>query len=508
MNGLFRYIVGVLWAIRHLTGAQAVFAATHPKAARRLPLPAMAGADPIAEQLVAARTEERSAVEAMEQASEAIQNAGDDADVDALRSAFDTAEERYNDAIGNRRRLESVAEARSNLPAAPAEDGDGDGADDEQRGGGDARVVNEPMTYERGGPNSFFSDMFNARVNDDPNARGRLDQHAKEVGEARALSTAAGAGGQFVPPTWMNDEFIALARSGRVTANLVRRMPLPDGVNTINVPKVVTGAATATQTDNNPVQSTDPTTDSIAVPVRTNAGQVDVSRQLVDRAQPTIDDILFGDLTADYAQKINAQVLTGSGVAPNATGITQTASIEAVSYTDASPTVPEFYAKLADAVYNRVGTLRLLPADAIVMHPRRWGWLVASLDSSNRPLIVPTGGALAPLGTSSANGGRVDMTTEAGEPVAVGTILGVPVYLDPGVPTNLGAGTNEDLVLVLRTPDLYLWEGDVNENTYFEVLSGSLGVRFQVYGYFAFTAARYPKSVATVGGTGLVAPTF
>lgn len=41
-----------------------------------------------------------------------------------------------------------------------------------------------------------------------------------------------------------------------------------------------------------------------------------------------------------------------------------------------------------------------------------------------------------------------------------------------------------------------------------EVLSGTLQVRLQVYGYIAFTAERFPQSVSIISGTGLKPPTF
>jgi len=501
-----------------MTGAEKFWVVTHPRSAWRFAtLAPIGGADPAAEQLEGARTEVREAVEAMETAFAAIDSADDTADMDALERSFTRAEERHGAARLALRRVEAVVEARGNLPVDPTVDPDTEPDADRRSDPARPKDGNTgPLTYERSGEHSFFSDMYQARLNGNGAAQQRLSQHMTEQeniakDEGRALSTTGGAGGQFVPPTWMNDQWIALARAGRVTANIVRHFDLPPQAQSINIPRVSGGSATATQADNANVQSTDPTTDSIAVPVRTVAGQVDAARQLVDRAQPAIDQILFGDLHADYSTKINVQVINGSGSAPNATGILNTADIEAVSYTDASPTPGELYPKLADAVYNRVGTLRLMPAEAIVMHPRRWGWLMAQVDSNQRPLVVPNPNAgVIGFGSpaSVSQGGGVDMTTDA-PTVPVGYMLGLPVYVDPSIPTNLGAGTNEDVILVLRASDAYLFEdGEPNEATYFEVLSGSLGVRFQVYGYFAFSAARYPKSIATVGGTGLVTPTF
>jgi hypothetical protein len=83
---------------------------------------------------------------------------------------------------------------------------------------------------------------------------------------------------------------------------------------------------------------------------------------------------------------------------------------------------------------------------------------------------------------------------------------GLPVYVDANIPTNLGAGTNEDVILVLRAADLLLFESVPRLRVLQEVLSGTLAVRFQLYAYSAFMAGRYPAAISTVGGTGLVAP--
>lgn len=68
------------------------------------------------------------------------------------------------------------------------------------------------------------------------------------------------------------------------------------------------------------------------------------------------------------------------------------------------------------------------------------------------------------------------------------------------IPTNLGAGTNEDRIIVLRSADVQLWtEGAdlapkmlrVDE----PVSTRGLEVRLIAYDYSAFTAGRYPAAV-------------
>lgn len=388
-------------------------------------------------------------------------------------------------------------------------------ADEEKRGGNAAaavrraallesqiRVTHESRTYEKGNNRSYLMDLGRAKVLGDTDALNRLERHAMEVAsepEYRDLNRTDGNGGYFVPPLWLMQDYEALARAGRPTANLVTNLALPPGTDSINVPKVATGVSTAIQTaDNQSVSETDLTDTAVSAGVKTIAGQQDISIQALEQSPANFDQIIFGDLIADYATKLDVQVLNGANSAGEVKGILGATGINTVSYTDTTPTVAELYPKLADAI-NKVHTNRYAPPTVIVMHPTRWAWFLAALDSSNRPLVVPNG-----QGPTNAIGTFGGVVSEQ----VVGSIMGLPVVTDPSIPTTLGAGTNEDRILVMRASDLYLWESSVRTRVLPEVGSGTLTVRLQVYGYLAFTAERQPKSVSLISGTGLSAPTF
>ncbi|MFF9238391.1 phage major capsid protein [Streptomyces sp. NPDC014776] len=367
-----------------------------------------------------------------------------------------------------------------------------------------ARVqsVTEARTYERGNGRSYLQDLARVQLNmdGDGTARDRLQRHALEVEsdrEFRDLNRTDGTGGYFVPPLWLMSSFVELARAGRAYANVVTSQPLPPGTDSINIPKVATGTATAVQTaDNAAVQETDLTDDFVTAPVRTIAGQQDVAIQLLDQSPVSFDEVIFRDLVADYATKLDVQVISGSGSSGQVTGVRSTSGIVTISASTA--TVQAIYSKLADAV-QRVHTGRFMPPTVIVMHPRRWAWFLAAVDTQNRPLVVPDAGnpqnAIATLGAVAAE-------------QVVGQMHGLPVVTDPSMPTTLGAGTNEDVIHVVRASDLLLYESGIRSRVLPDVGSGNLTVRLQVYGYLAFTAGRYPKSVVEIGGAGLAAPSF
>lgn len=364
---------------------------------------------------------------------------------------------------------------------------------------GGAVVRTAPTTYSERGDFSHIRDSIAAQLRNDQQAWDRLRRHGAEVlVESRDLTRVDGAGGEFVPPLWLVDMYGDFPRAGRVIANLCTQLALPGGTDSINLPRITTGPQVAVQTaDNGAVQETDMVTATVTAPVRTIAGQQDLAIQLIEQSPlgGGMDRLIYGQLAADYERVLGVQIWNGSGAAGQVLGLLQLSGTNSVSYTDASPTVPELYLPLAQAV-SQVHTNSFVPADAIVMPPRRWNWMMSALDTSNRPLVVP-----------NANGpymaiGQQDASAAAGP---VGSVLGLPVYLDATGPLTLGAGT-EDAILIARWSDSVLMEGAVNTRVLPDVGSGTLTVRFQLYRYVAFTGGRRPLSVSKITGTGLIAP--
>ncbi|WBP87044.1 phage major capsid protein [Kitasatospora cathayae] len=365
------------------------------------------------------------------------------------------------------------------------------------------KVTSEPEIYRSGlGGRSYFRDLHLARNKGDHAAIDRLarnDRGRAADPEFRAISTTNGAGGEFVPPRWLEDQFVRLARPGRITANLTPSFPLPPGTDSINVPKINTGTATAVQTtQNSAVQQTDLTTTSISSGITTIAGGQTVSLQLIEQSPLNVDDVVLADLAAAYAVSLNTLVLSGTGSNSQPTGILTLSGTNGVTFTSASPTLGLLYSKLAGAI-QQVHTKRYLPPDTIIMHPSRWAWCLASLDSQSRPLVVPD--TASPFNA---------MGNQSGVPSQgyVGHIMGLPVYVDATIPTNGGAGTNQDVIIVARMADLMLWEGNVKAEAFAQTYANQMSVFIRLYNYMSFQAARYPASISVISGTGLVAPTF
>jgi HK97 family phage major capsid protein len=371
---------------------------------------------------------------------------------------------------------------------------------------GGARVTSEPEVYRRGGPVSYFRDLTAAQCrvgNGISDAGERLQRNARQfadtvrnapASETRALSTTDGAGGDFVPPLWLINQFIELARPGRVTADLVNTQVLPGGTDSISLPRLATGTAVAQQaTQNTAIQNTDATTNSVTASVVTLAGGQSIAQQLLDQSPVNMDEILLEDLASDYAVKADTLVLTNN--ATNVVGLYNAAGTNINVTATAITGAGSVWSKLAEAV-STIHTSRYMPPTAIVMHPRRWASYLAAVDTQNRPLIVPD--AMNPLASS-------DGVISAGR---VGTMQGLPVYTDPNIPTNLGAGTNQDPIFVIRQRDIIFYESAPRAESSIQPGFNTLTVNLRFYRYGAIHASRFPKSIAVLNGVGLVAPTF
>jgi HK97 family phage major capsid protein len=339
-----------------------------------------------------------------------------------------------------------------------------------------------------------------------PGAQDRLARHLQEERverrdymaglETRDVGTGAYTG--LTIPQYLTDLVALPVRRRRPFADICRKHPLPNAGMTVNISRVTTGAAAAVQASENAgVQETDQDDTLLTINVRTIAGQQDVSRQALERGTG-IDMVVIEDLIGAYHEELDRGILNDDGTSGTHLGVRNVASNVAVTYTDASPTAAELFPKLADLVQQvQAGTNNGL--SHFVFHPRRWWWFASQL-SSTFPLLT-VGGAgsrqVGNLGGTSYEGSGADL-------------LSGSVILDRNLPTNLGAGTNEDPIIGVDASECHLWE-DPNAPLLIraeQTGAGSLTVKFVVYGYSAFTAGRYPLATGDITGTGLVTPTF
>jgi len=359
-------------------------------------------------------------------------------------------------------------------------------------------------TYHRGATSpSFFRDLWHAQRGD-ADASDRLRRNNREVGmETRALGNTGatgGSGGEFAPPAWIIDQYVKLARPGRVTADLFHKEDLPAGVSSVNIPKVATGTTVALQTtQNTAVAQTDITSTSLSSGIITLAGKQVVSQQLLDQGGIRVDEVILEDLSADLARQLGTQALTGSGTGGQLKGFLTATSSNVVTWTQATPTASGFYAQLAK-LQGQINATRYKAPDAVAMHPRRWAWFASFTDSTGRPLVVPTSGSFNSMANPTDG-----MQGAAGH---VGSVLGMDVFTDPNLPVGGGTGNNQDTVLMFVRDDVWLYEGTLRAEAFTAPYADSMGILYRVFNYYAMIPDRYSASLGQVSGTGLVTPTF
>ena len=89
------------------------------------------------------------------------------------------------------------------------------------------------------------------------------------------------------------------------------------------------------------------------------------------------------------------------------------------------------------------------------------------------------------------------------------SFAGLRVVQDANVGTLYGAGTNEDEIYIIYSPDMRLYEGDQVVELFRTVGSSeTLTARLRLYAYSFFVPGRQPKAISHLSGTGLATPTW
>jgi HK97 family phage major capsid protein len=328
-------------------------------------------------------------------------------------------------------------------------------------------VRSEPEVYRKpdagtGERFSFFRDLYTHQVAGDVEARSRLDRHELQM---RAAATS-GTGTGVYPPTWLFEEFAIIAHGARPVADTVRRIGITDA-NPVTIGVQATpGAVVTAQTPENtiPADGSFNANQLVTVP-KTLTGKVDVSRQLLDGSNPSVDGLVFTDAMGAYNEQVESTIwaqmaaMTGANLGYNGTFDASLAG-----------------AQIPDAIIiagTNVRTKRKAPPSVVFCSENMWGNMMLEKDTQGRPIIV-AGWA----GPTNARG--------VGDAVTYGHIAGTVAGL-PVVPSWAGA----DIVYVSKADDVLLLESSTFNFRYEEVL-GPESIRLGVWGYMAIVTDRYP----------------
>jgi HK97 family phage major capsid protein len=300
--------------------------------------------------------------------------------------------------------------------------------------------------------------------------------------EQRASNITTTSGGVgLIPvngaPRYVAELFADAARTKMRLASRLFQGQLPSSGNIVLVPRATTGVTMGVQASENTAPAdTAAVFDTATSPVVTITGMQNVSRQLLDRGV-NVDADIAASLGASFGAVLEAQVVNGAGASGELTGLLGVTGITSDTWTQASPTASLAYSqceKLASDVAATYGSGT--DVLTLVMHPRRAAWI--------------------------RNNATVNQTIGTGGYGVAGLIEST------GIPTNLGAGTNQDAIIALALDATPLFLGPIRFEVLPDVLSNTLQVKILAYAYVALVGARLPTSIGKLTGTGLVAPTF
>lgn len=364
---------------------------------------------------------------------------------------------------------------------------------------GGARVTSEPAVYREGGEDNFLTDAWSAMVMRNSVAGERIDRNQRQVADVyRDVATSNISG--LLLPQYLVDMVAPLRRARNPLAQICNRHPLPKKGTTCYISRITTGGSMGVVASEGAqvANGTDLDDTLLTIPLVTIAGRARANRLALDRGEG-IEDLLLQDAALNYSTTQDSQIINGAGSSGEYKGIRNTSGVNAVTYTDASPTVAEMWPKLAKAVLSDTGETVFESATDVVMRPRRFAWMASALDGNGRPLVLPTPGmAQNPMATGNGlpTYGRTGYS-----------IMGAEIHTDGNIPGTLGGGT-EDIVLAVNRTELHLWDDPAAPlQLKFEDVN-TLKVDIVLFGYSAFTCERYAAAHSIISGTGLVAPTF
>jgi Phage capsid family len=284
------------------------------------------------------------------------------------------------------------------------------------------------------------------------------------------------------PPMFLAERFAVAARARAGLFMALPQEPLPQAGDHIEVPRLTTGAAVAVAaSENATVQETDPASALASSNKALIAGQVDVSRQLLEFSRPGIDEVLALDLGNDTGLKIDSQLIAGTNANGQTLGLANVPSINTVTYTSATPTAAALISKI-------------------------WNAFQLIADSGGGPSQPGEGNYIIAVAPRRAAALGADQGQTSATPVLPG--LPGALVVTSGIRQNLGAGTNEDEVYVIARNEVFVALGRPVFQVFEQVGSSTGTVRLQSRSFCAAMFARQPKAIARISGTGLVTPTF
>jgi len=367
----------------------------------------------------------------------------------------------------------SIAEGFANLPQ-PA-----------QRqvipAGQGAQVTREQAVYLMNGHGpSLVRDSWKARTEHDHEAGARLRKFAEQTrdqaNEAMRPEFAINTGNasQVIPPGYRPDLYVTQLLKGRPLVGGVSRGTIGDATP-FNIPSFVSASGASAAH----VEGVNPTGGSLTLGTVTVApgavsGLFELSREIVDSANPAVDAIAMNAMHESYAQQTEASVyaeLNGTtGVGGTITNGFVPSGAQA-STSDASPGAGETAGgNLLTAIRSALALYpfrRFAAPNQMFLSQEGTSTLAAAVGTDGRPLL-PSVGATNTVGTGNTvqQGWYIDGLTAQ------------PAWSMSG---NAAGDTD---VLIFNSADVWAWESPLLMFR-FEERGGPARIDLALFGYFA-----------------------
>ena len=332
-----------------------------------------------------------------------------------------------------------------------------------------AQVVEASKHVEASAPTSQYITVSAPRALDGMTA-GRFAKVQLEAGAGdrdsqllvqAALADATTTTAAGLIPTRFLTEVIAVLDDSRPFIDSITRDNLPADGMEFKIPRRTQAPSVAEQAaEGDEVSSTSFELDFLTVDVKTFSGGQRISRQLIERSDPSFLDRLIIEMAAQYAQKTDAfafaETNAGAVVSDGAT----------------------IYSSIVKGIADSYNVMRFSP-NRLLVGPTgtndsfHWDDLLGAIDGDDRPLFA----AALP---SNAAGIVSQGSTQ-------GTVAGMQLVVDPNVPSNTNAR-----IYPAAFATFYEAAGAPVNVSVQDV--STLEVEVAVYGYVAM-AVKYPTAM-------------
>jgi phage head maturation protease len=340
----------------------------------------------------------------------------------------------------------------------------------------------EPVYMMNGNGPSFVRDTWKMRTEGDHEAAARVRKFMQQTEDAARSRAALTAGAEFavntgnasgvVPPGYRPDMFVSQLLKERPLTNSVSRGTLTDATP-FNIPKYVSSSGESAQH----VEGVNPSQGSLVLGVTTVSptavsGLFQLTREIVDSANPAIDAIAMAAMREAYSQQTEAMVyaeLNGTnGVGGTiTTGFVPSGAQAATTTGQGDELLAGVRTAMALYPFRRFGSINRA-------HLSQEGTteFASAVDTTGRPLL-PYLGAQNSVGTAntSTQGYLVDGVT-----------------MEPTWSMTGNAAGDAD-VLMFNSADVWAWESGLLMFRY-EERNGPANIDLAMFGYFATRVLR------------------